>query len=364
MKCKLVDGDKSLVVADTTIISVAERNIKKYDIVPLFYNMKKALPSQISNEKIYQSLVLAFTSAPIGLFSNNISKVWNSDTMICGTYEEQRHAIDCIKRLCCQSNYCIDYAKTLYKPEFPQQIKKDIQEFTKQLLPHYFIYAKDKTETQVRDNNGTFVNKLHDIIPNPRIRCKYTLPTGKQKALAKPDYKLLMTNPELEIDKDNEVVLTYNKLAALYGYKINAINDKIETGHIPREVLYKSQVRQDVLYGKVIAEVKQDLNECGYSEIEIADILVKYLYDVKDSKNKDLLWACYGEILYNNLKDRVKSPTKEVQCVDCGEWFEIGKFDSATCRCENCLKEHKRELRRLKKQRYRQRIAMSTLPSN
>lgn len=359
-----VDGDKSLVVADTTIISVAERNIKKYDIVPLFYNMKKALPSQLSNEKIYQSLVLAFTSAPIGLFSNNISKVWNSDTMIYGTYEEQRHAIDCIKRLCCQSNYCIDYAKTLYKPEFPLKIKKDIQEFTKQLLPHYFIYAKDKTETQVKDNNGTFVNKLHDIIPNPRIRCKYTLPTGKQKALAKPDYKLLMTNPELEIDKDNEVVLTYNKLATLYGYKINAINDKVETGHIPREVLYKSQVRQDVLYGKVIDEVKQDLNECGYSEIEIADILVKYLYDIKDSKNKDLLWACYGEILYKNLKDRVKSPTKEVQCVDCGEWFEIGKFDSATCRCENCLKEHKRELRRLKKQRYRQRIAMSTLPSD
>lgn len=359
-----VDGDKSLVIADATIISVAERNIKKYDIVPLFYNMKKALPSQLNNEKIYQSLVLAFTSAPIGLFSNNISKVWNSDTMIYGTYEEQRHAIDCIKRLCCQSNYCIDYAKTLYKPEFPLQIKKDIQEFTKQLLPHYFIYAKDKTETQVSDNNGTFVNKLHDIIPNPRIRCKYTLPTGKQKSLAKPDYKLLMTNPELEIDKDNEVVLTYNKLATLYGYKINAINDKVETGHIPREVLYKSQIRQDVLYGKVIAEVKQDLNECGYSEIEIADILVKYLYDIKDSKNKDLLWACYGEILYNNLKDRVKSPTKEVQCVDCGEWFVIGKFDSATCRCESCLKEHKRELRRLKKQRYRQRIVMSTLPSN
>lgn len=354
-----VDGDKSLVVADTTIISVAERNIKKYDIVPLFYNMKKALPSQLNNEKIYQSLVLAFTSAPIGLFSNNISKVWNSDTMIYGTYEEQRHAIDCIKRLCCQSNYCIDYAKTLYKPEFPLKIKKDIQEFTKQLLPHYFIYAKDKTETQVRDNNGTFVNKLHDIIPNPRIRCKYTLPTGKQKSLAKPDYKLLMTNPELEINKDNEVVLTYNKLATLYGYKINAINDKVETGHIPREVLYKSQARQDVLYGKVMAEVKQDLNECGYSEIEIADILVKYLYDIKDSKNKDLLWACCGEILYKNLKDRVKSPTKEVQCVDCGEWFEINKKDSRTCRCSKCYEEYRRNYYKENKRKHRQ-IQVST----
>lgn len=350
-----VDGDKSLVVADKTIISVAERTIKKYDIVPLFYNMKKALPSQLDNEKIYQSLVLAFTSAPIGLFSNNISKIWNSDIMISGTYEEQRHAIDCIKRLCCQNNFVIDAAKTLYVPEFPQQIKKDIQEFTKQPLPHYFIYAKDKTEDQVRDTNDTFVNKLHDLIPNPRIRCKYTLPTGKQKALAKPNYKLLMINPDLEIDKDNKVIEMYNKKAALYGYKISAISDRVESGYVPREVLYKSQMRQDIFYSKVITEVKQDLAECGYSEIEIADILVKYLYDIKDSKNKDLLWACYGKILYENLRNRVKSPTKEVQCMDCGEWFEVGKFDSATCRCESCQKEQNRLNARLRKRKQREK---------
>lgn len=360
----MVDGDKALVVANQTIISVAERTVDKYDIVPLYYEMKKALPSQINNERIYQSLVLAFTSAPIGLYSNNISKIWNSDVMISGVYEEQLHAIDCIKRLCCQNNFVIDAAKTLYVPEFPRQIKKDIQEFTKQLLPHYFIYAKDKTEDQVRNTNGTFVNKLHDLIPNPRIRCKYTLHTGKQKALAKPNYKLLMANPDLEIDKDNKIIEVYNKEAALYGYKISAISDRVGSGRVPREVLYKSQARQDVFYGKVIAEVKQELSECGYTEIKVADILVKYLYDIKNSKNKDLLWACYGEILYDNLKNRVKPPTKEIQCVDCGEWFEIGKFDSATSRCSRCLEEHKRELRRLKKQRYRQRNAMSTLPSN
>ena len=354
-----VDGDKALVVADKTIISVAERNIQKYDIVPLYYEMKKALPAQINNEQIYQSLILAFTSAPIGLFSNNISKIWNSDIIVNGTYDKQRHAIDCIKRLCCQSNYCIDYAKTLYKPEFPRQIKKDIQEFTKQLLPHYFVYAKDKLEEQVRDTNGTFVNKLHDLIPNPRIRCKYTLPTGKQKALARPDYRLLMTDPDLEIDKDNAVIQIYNQKATLYGYKISAISDRVETGHVPREVLYKSKIRQDVFYGKVIAEVKQDLAKCGYSEIEIADILVKYLYDVKDSKNKDLLWACYGEILYNNLKDRVKAPTKEVQCVDCGEWFEVSKKDSRTCRCSNCYEEYRRNYYKENKRKQR-KIQMST----
>ena len=38
----MVDGDKSLVVSDKTIIDVAKRNIEKFDIVPLYYDMKKA----------------------------------------------------------------------------------------------------------------------------------------------------------------------------------------------------------------------------------------------------------------------------------------------------------------------------------
>ncbi len=369
------DGDRGLIVADKTIVQVAERNIEKYDIVPLYYKMKKASASQITNEVIYQGLILAFTSAPIGLYSNNISKIWNSDIFVNGSYEDQCHAIDCVKRLTAYSNFNIDYAKSLYKPEFPRQIKKDVQEFAKQLLPHYFIYAKDKEEKQVRDVNNTLVNRLSNIIPNPRIKCKYVNADGKHKALLKPDYRLLMYNPDLEVDiiksnngrlleGTNPVILKYNELASSYGYKISAINEQEDLSYVPRETMYKSQVKQMVLYRQLIAEIKNEFSHFGYSDKEIADILVKYIYGIKDSKYKDLLWVCYGEYLYENLRKRIKSPTKEVQCVDCGEWFEVGKFDSATCRCESCLEEHKRELRRLKKQRYRQRIAMSTIPSN
>jgi hypothetical protein len=356
------DGDKLLVVADKTIIKVAERNIKKFDIVPLYYEMKKALSSQLDNEKIYQSLVLAFTSAPIGLFSNNISKVWNSDVFVNGTYEEQKHAIDCIKRLCCQNNMIIDYAKTLYKPEFPRQIKKDIQKFTKQPLPYFFVYAKDKLENQVQKINNTFVNRLYEYIPNPRIRCTYMNADGKRKALAKPDYHLLMSNPDLEIERDkanniiNPVVLKYTELATKYGYKINAINEDSVTRHLPREVLYKSQLKQNLLFGKIYDDVKIELSKFKNTDEEITDILVKYLYDIKDSKNKDLLWACYGEYLYNNLKQKVKSPTKEVQCIDCGEWFEVLQKDNQSFRCSNCYQEYRRKYKAQKERERRQKI--------
>ena len=101
-----VDGDKSLVVADETIIPIAERNMN--DIVPLYYNMKKASPIQLNNQTIYDGLNAAFVGGNIGIYSNNISKIWNSDVFINGTEEEKQDAINLVKLLCMENNFVID----------------------------------------------------------------------------------------------------------------------------------------------------------------------------------------------------------------------------------------------------------------
>ena len=103
-----VDGDKSLVVADKTLINVAKRNIEKYDIVPLYYDMKKAKPVHLDNESIYDGLNAAFVGGNIGIYSNNISKIWNSDTFVNGSEEDKRRAIELIKILCMENNFIID----------------------------------------------------------------------------------------------------------------------------------------------------------------------------------------------------------------------------------------------------------------
>lgn len=103
---RLVDGDKSLVVADQDFVRIAERNMN--GIVPLYYNMRKAEPTLLNNKTIYDGLNAAFTGGNIGIYSNNISKIWNNDVFINGTDEEKQNAIDCVKRLCCQNNYVID----------------------------------------------------------------------------------------------------------------------------------------------------------------------------------------------------------------------------------------------------------------
>ena len=100
------DGDKLLVVADKKLIEVAERNMN--DIVPLYYNMRKAEPVHLDNESIYNGLNAAFIGGNIGIYSNNISKIWNSDVFVSGSEKEKQDAVDIVKLLCMENNFVID----------------------------------------------------------------------------------------------------------------------------------------------------------------------------------------------------------------------------------------------------------------
>ena len=352
-----VDGDKALVVADNTIISVAERNIQKYDIVPLYYNMRKASPSILNNQTIYAGLSAAFTGSNIGQYSNSISKIWNNQVFITGTIEEKQEALSIIKLLCCENNFKIDYAKTLYMPERPPLIKERIAHYINGNVPHFFKYAKDKEEWQIADINDSFVNKLENKMPNPRISCKYVL-EGKTKKLDKPNYELMMNNKDIDviivqsksgklIEGTNPVVLKYVEKAKEYWQKTNAV----AVQDYPRDSMSRTQIRKEVSYQKIVEEVKYELSQYGYSDTEVVDILVKYLYGIKESKYKDLLWTCYGEYILNNLQKYLKYKTKAIQCVDCGEWIEVNIKDNKACRCDECQKEYRKQWDRERKRK-------------
>jgi hypothetical protein len=108
------DGDKANVIQDDLFIEIAERNMK--DILPLFYEMSAAKAEQITNEKIFESLLLAF-KANIGEVSNNITKVFNSDNI----------DLRVVKWLTAENNYIIDFAKSLYMPTRPEWVDKIIK---------------------------------------------------------------------------------------------------------------------------------------------------------------------------------------------------------------------------------------------
>lgn len=312
-----VDGDKSLVVADKDFVRIAERNMN--GIVPLYYNMRKAEPTQLNNKNIYAGLNAAFTGGNIGIYSNNISKIWNDDVFVTGTEEEKQEAIECVKRLCCQNNFVIDFAKTLYKPEFPHEINEQISKFTNAKLPAFFEYAKDKERSQVKKRNQSFVNKIYDRIPNKPINTR-----GMN--LGKIDYKLMMENSTIICSK--EVSDLYDKLNKQYRYMINMKDEYID----------------NLRY--VACKIRDEFSKFGYSDETITDMLIEYLYG-RDKRYKQLLWFCYGQYVVNNLEKNINvKKTKVIQCIDCGEWFEVDIYNSKTCRCENCQHEETKRIKR------------------
>lgn len=313
-------------------------------VVPLFYNMKKALPSKLDNKTIYKGLNSAFAGSNIGQYSNNITKIWNSDTFVNGNEEERQEAIDMVKITCMLNNFCIDYAKTLYMPTTPPDIDNKLKSYINNKVPHFFKYAKDREDYQVSNKNNSFVNKLDDIIPNPRINCRAI-------DLGAIDYKLLMDNPSIDMENKKVELLIgkYHELNKKYYNKINLKDNNIDT----TKCNTASSLRQAVLYKDIAKEIQNGLLEFGYSEIEIADILVKYLYHIKNSKRKEALWFCYGKYIVENLKRNVKKQTKVVQCIDCGEWYETSLKDSVGCRCSECQSDEKRRLARERKRKQR-----------
>lgn len=308
-----VDGDKSLVVADRDFIRIAERNMN--GIVPLYYNMRKADPTELNNKTIYSGLNAAFTHGNIGIYSNNISKIWNSDVFVNGSDEEKQEAIDVVKLLCMENNFCIDSAKTLYMPERPEWFTPIVSKFTNEKLPAFFEYAKDKEKSQVKKRNQSFVNKIYDRIPNKPINTR-----GMN--LGKIDYKVMMENSTIICSK--EVSDLYDELNKQYRYMINMKDEHID----------------NLRY--VACKIRDEFSKFGYSDETITDMLIEYLYG-RDKRYKQLLWFCYGQYVVNNLEKNLSvNKTKVIQCIDCGEWFEVD-ISSKRIRCDECFKLERKE---------------------
>lgn len=313
-----VDGDRSLVIGNKIIVDIGKRVMK--DVVPLYYNMKKSEPVPLNNINIYKGLNAAFTGSNIGTYSNNITKIWNSDIFITGSNDDKRKASDIVKLLCMENNFCIDYAKTLYKPERPETIDKAIREFTGKKVPHFFVYAKDKEESQVEVKNNSIVNRLDSLIPNPRLNTR-------KSGLTPINYKYLMHN--IYIETDEKLIEKYTELNNTYHFKISM----------------KDEFHNNLHY--LANQIREDLSAFGYSDIEITDMLVKHLYEQKNRKAKELLWFCYGRYIVENLKHNCPSKkTKVIRCIDCGEWIEIDAQNSKTCRCSICQHEENKRIKR------------------
>lgn len=197
-------------------------------------------------------------------------------------------------------------------PEQPTYVTEELKKFSKNKLPHFFTYAKNKEETQVNgiyedDNNkNSTVNKLEYIIPNKAIRFK--------NVAGDCDYKMLMHNPNTH--ESEQIINRFRELNRAKRILMDGINLSDEG--------FNQFLRSELL-------------EISQNEVRTVDTLISHLYKT-NSKYKDTLWNVYGDIIYRNLVENTKGT---VQCDNCTTRFEQRNAKHIYCDC--CAKEINRE---------------------
>ena len=151
------------------------------------------------------------------------------------------------------------------------------------------------------------------------------------------DFTIVMNENGKLLEGTNPVILAYNELVKKYYYKI----DFALLENYSSQQLMEAKNRELVVYNLIIPEIKNELSKFGYTDSEVSDILVKYLYGFKESKYKNALWICYGNIILENLKKNLTVKYKEVRCIECGNWFITSIYNSKTCRCRTCQREYR-----------------------
>lgn len=268
--------------------------------------MGHADPVQITLENIYNGLIAAFKYGKIGIFSNSASKVWNS-----GEITEGKKQV--LAWLVAESNFSIDACKTLEMIQRPEDKNEIIKPLIRGKLPHYFKYAKDKTNEQVELPNGSFMNRLPEHVHGwtPRKTSKGDSEAVKIKyckTVGKFDYRMLMKEGvDYTVAEDHPVIQAYNYWNA-HNQEAKDTFDVENNCNVDDEDLYTFQC------------IKQNILSLGYDHDYVANSLIAYVYTVKPNSLKKLLWSCFGEEIVENLK--VNAPKLGKICPICGKRFK------------------------------------------
>jgi len=345
-----VDGDQLNVIVDPLFVSVAKRNIEKYDVIPLFYEANKPKAEPVTKESLYNGLKRAHDYSSggitsIGEISNMLTRLWNREN-------PDRVAAAWLTMF---NNLTIDAAKTgqlsHYKdyPAVARKINKAIGGKNGR-LPYWFAFSKNgrkapapgkKKRKYLAPNNST-MNRIcaaFSDIGNINLHNADISPFNWQMFLSEPCKD---TNPEMckvFCDMDN----------------IN-ISGVIEAKDFDYFTERESKSKYELLAKMIIEEMTDRFGPLENSY----PYIVKFLFAdkaVDKAVHKQMFWRVYGDIALKNLKQNlsnykvckncsmkypiwaethtcIKDSTGFVTCIDCGAVRP--RMNSKQQRCEIC----------------------------
>ncbi len=301
-----VDGDEMLLTPDRAFIDLLDRNK-----LPLYYEMKKAEATEVNKKNIFECLMRSFKNVSIGDISNTLTKYLNMAYHI---------DYDFVRILTAYNNFCIDYPKSQYMPSLGQY-ENLYQEWTEMEYPYFFKYAKDKKSDKCCDNKKinqrSNVNRISKFIQQQTKSNKGNIWRDSFDGEEfKPQYFL---NGDSKINRQSETYkLLIDKLIDLKSHdndnfrerlknKFNASNNDKKLGY---DIFY-FYCNSEIL--KIVKDNYKVTERIGYrrkAALYLCDI--EYFREENENSNKDILWNCYGDILYENLMYNLKQKPEKI----------------------------------------------------
>jgi len=283
------DGDLALVVQDKKFLNIVKRNME--GVVPLYYDMGKAEPEELSNAAFFRGLKSAFKYNQVGKYSNYMTAEWNTTK-----------DVETLKVLCSLNNYSIDASKTLYMcyPKKGTEIFNKIIEAKNKKMPHFFQYKKDKYKNEELTTESSTMNKLVGYLEKV-----FEKANGKRYAenkIEKFNYKEFLNNKSI-LGKKNLTILKEIKYELVYAnYK--EIANRVE------RIMYqiegdKSLIRS--VYEDYREVLKTYARENDIDWVEFVDAIIAMNYKKnKNSKNKTIMLELFADEILCNIKQNLK----------------------------------------------------------
>ena len=340
-----VDGDQLNVIVDPLFVKIAERNVMKYDIVPLFYDAEKASAEPITFQSLFNGLKRAHEYSDIGEISNMLTRLWN----------KENPDLVSAALLTYLNNLRIDGAKTGVVHEYRDypKVARRIGKATggkNGRMPAFFRFSRNgrkdtpkNRKKQYAETNNSTMNRIcraFEDIGNINLNYAGVPPFNWQMLLsaqcnsARPD----ITEMFCELDHSNIV-------AKIKAQESDYMNEKI--------LIYD--------YNIIAEDIKARMTAKFGSLEEIYPYIAKFLFageGMKKTVHKQMFWRIFGEIAFKNIKANlatcdtcpkcfmkvpawgaknhrcVKNAEGFFTCIDCGVIQE--RRASSQCRCEEC----------------------------
>ena len=365
------DGDMLNCVADHTLVEAAKRNIEKYHVIPLLYDLGKAGPQQLTREEFYNGLKRAHDFSGIGAVSNSLTKLWNRENP-----DREAAAI-----LCFYNNLVIDAAKTGFVNSYEQypEIKKKV---TKAVggrvskMPYFFQFSKNgrkqehlrvKDKKQFAKSNQSTMNRIcakFDDIGMINMNYAGIPPFNWQMLLEHNHIPYNIDAVKLFCEMDDANIA-------------NIIRAQEETDDGERASVYAFDIVRDLI-------IEELTTRFGSLE-SVYPSIVKYLFagtGASKVAHKQMFWRIFGDMACGHIEKNLKGCTScghcgmkipqwvtnhtcaksmsgFFECVDCGIWCE--RTNSKQCRCAVCQTTYRKTyVSQLNRKRY-ERIKMPVL---